>query len=301
MRKCSVKSNQKALRVQGRFHFDFKHHNGLFVRQLQTLVKHRSEAGGNMAGSGYVKCIPLNYALTDNGMEAVQILYIHDRPMNDSEEAETNMDLMEDNFNTELKQYLIALEKERSELSKFKEGVECCRKVSQYYSIKYGRVISVCYTIQLLDKEIAKMRREISLNEASTIKANATMLRVTMSEKLIVPTFLDPSCRFVSHMLSCKGRVLKEIEKESGCKVRIRGQQIPLLWSGVPGEFPKVGCINPENKLHVLVETRGSDEEAKQKIDVAVNRINEIIGSIYFSPSMSRSDDFRKYHWKQKI
>ncbi|VDP07903.1 unnamed protein product [Soboliphyme baturini] len=198
------------------------------------------------------KCIPQKYLMTDHGLEAVQILYVHSSPTSSRAENETMLNQPMNDCALQKLDYIKALESEKAELAKYSGAFECCKMVKHQLS-------------------------QSMANAKKTTNANS----MTTSEMLILPTFLDPSYRFISRLLADDGRILKEIESDSGCQIKICGQQVPFSSAADSDDVTKNAYVTPDDKLHLCLEATGNGEAAKQKITTAITMLNYMASSIY--------------------
>ena len=96
--------------------------------------------------------------------------------------------------------------------------------------------------------------------------------------KLIVPVEKYPGYNFFGALIGPRGNAQKRMERESGCKIVIRGKGAIKDGCGRHDGRP----LGPEDEepMHVLIE--GPDEETVergQKIDDLVSKSNDLSGS----------------------
>eukprot|EP00794_Sanderia_malayensis_P012113 gene12113-13364_t len=91
-----------------------------------------------------------------------------------------------------------------------------------------------------------------------------------IQEKVMIPQDANPAVNFIGLLIGPRGNTLKKMEKETGCKIIIRGKGSVKEGKGRPG-FPLPGENEP---LHALV-TGPSHEDVKNAVKVIEKIVKE--------------------------
>ncbi|EGT48605.1 hypothetical protein CAEBREN_02761 [Caenorhabditis brenneri] len=132
---------------------------------------------------------------------------------------------------------------------------------------------------------------------------------VTLSETLMVPVKKFPKYNFVGRILGPRGMTVKQLEKETGCKIFVRGRasnSVSNPASKVNRLAPKISNNNPnhpsrpslsniskcsltEDPLHVYIECYDLPESGAQKMANAVAIIKDLL-----SPPADGKDELKR-------
>ncbi|EFP13586.1 hypothetical protein CRE_21053 [Caenorhabditis remanei] len=136
---------------------------------------------------------------------------------------------------------------------------------------------------------------------------------VTMSETLLVPVKKYPKYNFVGRILGPRGMTVKQLEKETGCKIFVRGRASSLAANPVvksknrqsgpnnynpllnPNQCAKPSlsniskCALTEEPLHVFIECYNTPSVAEQKMIEAVEILQDLL-----SPPVDGKDELKR-------
>ncbi|CAO4375819.1 unnamed protein product [Caenorhabditis nigoni] len=126
---------------------------------------------------------------------------------------------------------------------------------------------------------------------------------VTLSETLLVPVKKYPKYNFVGRILGPRGMTVKQLEKETGCKIFVRGRASSVAANPIcKPKRPNNGAIPPkpslsniskcaltEEPLHVYIECYDSPSRAEQKMCHAVSIIQDLL-----SPPADGKDELKR-------
>lgn len=130
---------------------------------------------------------------------------------------------------------------------------------------------------------------------------------ITLSETLLVPVKKYPKYNFVGRILGPRGMTVKQLEKETGCKIFVRGRASSLAANPICKSKARPACnnFNPmppkpslsniskcaltEDPLHVYIECYDSPALAEQKMTHAVGIIQDLL-----SPPADGKDELKR-------
>ncbi|XP_022089807.1 protein quaking-A-like isoform X2 [Acanthaster planci] len=149
---------------------------------------------------------------------------------------------------------------------------------------------------RIIDEEISKVRKNMyNINNDNTplVLPEPQGAPITLSEKLYVPVKTYPDFNFVGRILGPRGMYAKQLEKETGCKIMIRGK-------GSMRDKKKLVGQEEQNKdkhnwehlsedLHVLVTVEDTPNRAQLKMDRAKAAIKKLL-----VPTADGEDELKK-------
>ncbi|XP_011681234.1 protein quaking-A isoform X2 [Strongylocentrotus purpuratus] len=145
---------------------------------------------------------------------------------------------------------------------------------------------------RLLDDEINRVRRSLySITSTSQPlmlpKAEGSLTQ--MSEKLYVPVKAYPDFNFVGRILGPRGMTAKQLEKDTGCKIMVRGKgsMRDKVKEDMNRGKPNWEHLNEE--LHVLITVDDTKERAELKLKKACEEIKKLL-----VPTAEGEDDLKK-------
>ncbi|OQV18058.1 Protein held out wings [Hypsibius exemplaris] len=133
---------------------------------------------------------------------------------------------------------------------------------------------------RLLDEEISKVRINLfhmTGEKDPLILPEEQGTQVTLTEKVYVPTKTHPDFNFVGRILGPRGLTAKELEKQTGCKIMIRGKGSMRDKNKESQNKGKPNWDHLNDELHVLITVEDTAERARMKLDRAVGEINKLL------------------------
>ncbi|CAI2350402.1 unnamed protein product [Caenorhabditis sp. 36 PRJEB53466] len=128
--------------------------------------------------------------------------------------------------------------------------------------------------------------------------------KVTLSETLIVPVKKYPKYNFVGRILGPRGMTVKQLEKETGCKIFVRGRASSTTFNPHTKATTRMCPLNGNSKptlstisqdaltddpLHVFIECQDYPGIAEKKLAHAVQIISELL-----SPPADGKDELKR-------
>ncbi|XP_038047376.1 protein quaking-A-like isoform X3 [Patiria miniata] len=148
---------------------------------------------------------------------------------------------------------------------------------------------------RIIDEEISKVRKNMyNINNDNTplVLPEPQGPTITLSEKLFVPVKTYPDFNFVGRILGPRGMYAKQLEKETGCKIMIRGKGSMRDKKKVWKEEMNKDKHNWEHlaeELHVLVTVEDTANRAGLKMERAVSQIKKLL-----VPTADGEDELKK-------
>lgn len=93
-----------------------------------------------------------------------------------------------------------------------------------------------------------------------------------MSDKVFIPADRNPAVNFIGLLIGPRGNTLKRLEKETGCKIIIRGKG--SVKEGKVGRIPGQLMPGEDEPLHALI-TGPTEKEVKKGVEVVRDIIKE--------------------------
>ncbi|CAB3406006.1 unnamed protein product [Caenorhabditis bovis] len=125
--------------------------------------------------------------------------------------------------------------------------------------------------------------------------------RITITETLYVPVKKYPKYNFVGRILGPRGMTVKQLEKETGCKIFVRGRasnmafnpHTKMMRGGVISNKSSLSTISQgaltDDPLHVYIEVTDYETNAKRKMSSAVSIIKDLL-----SPPADGKDELKR-------
>lgn len=133
---------------------------------------------------------------------------------------------------------------------------------------------------RLLDEEISKVRInlfQVSGGKNPLVLPDEQGAQVTLTEKVYVPIKDYPDFNFVGRILGPRGLTAKELEKQTGCKIMIRGKGSMRDKNKESQNKGKPNWDHLNDELHVLITVEDTVERARLKLDRAVGEITKML------------------------
>ncbi|GAU98288.1 hypothetical protein RvY_09452-2 [Ramazzottius varieornatus] len=146
---------------------------------------------------------------------------------------------------------------------------------------------------RLLDEEISKVRINLfQLNggkEPLILPEEQGAVAVDLTDKVYVPVKEYPDFNFVGRILGPRGLTAKELEKQTGCKIMIRGKGSMRDKNKEMANKGKPNWEHLNDELHVLINVHDTPARARAKLDRAVDEINKLL-----KPCSEAEDELKK-------
>lgn len=136
---------------------------------------------------------------------------------------------------------------------------------------------------RLLDEEINKVRNNLfHLNIDSPEpfflpEQEPGIKSEILSEKVFVPVDEHPDFNFVGRILGPRGMTAKQLEKQTQCKIMIRGKGSMRDKSKETFMTGKLGWEHLNEKLHVLITVEDTPDRAHVKLERAVDAVKKLL------------------------
>ncbi|XP_072018486.1 LOW QUALITY PROTEIN: protein quaking-B-like [Amphiura filiformis] len=133
---------------------------------------------------------------------------------------------------------------------------------------------------RVLDEEIARVRKalySVTSENKPLVLPDAQGPVVQLSEKLYVPVKTYPDFNFVGRILGPRGMTAKQLEKDTGCKIMVRGKGSMRDKMKEEQNRGKPNWEHLNEELHVLITVEDSTDRAKAKIARAVEEIKKLL------------------------
>ncbi|XP_067947835.1 protein quaking-B-like isoform X3 [Watersipora subatra] len=144
---------------------------------------------------------------------------------------------------------------------------------------------------RLLDDEINKVRVTLFNLEKKPLALpdEDGGPKVSLTEKLYVPVKEHPDFNFVGRILGPRGITAKQLEKDTGCKIMVRGKGSMRDKKKEEQMKGKPNWEHLSEELHVLVVVEDSQHRAEVKMQRAVDEIKRLL-----IPAPEGEDDLKK-------
>ncbi|XP_033635732.1 protein quaking-A-like isoform X1 [Asterias rubens] len=145
---------------------------------------------------------------------------------------------------------------------------------------------------RIIDEEINKVRKSMYNFTPETqplMLPDPNGVTTTLSEKLFVPVKTYPDFNFVGRILGPRGMYAKQLEKETGCKIMVRGKGSIRDKKKEEQNKGKPNWEHLEDDLHVLVTVDDTQNRAAMKMERAVSQIKKLL-----VPTADGEDELKK-------
>ncbi|XP_071956411.1 KH domain-containing RNA-binding protein QKI-like [Antedon mediterranea] len=145
---------------------------------------------------------------------------------------------------------------------------------------------------RLLDEEISRVRKTLlSVNtDVKPLVLPETMGPVEkLQEKLFIPTKTYPEYNFVGRILGPRGLTAKQLERETGCKIMVRGKGSMRDKKKEDQNRGKPNWEHLSEELHVLITVEDSQDRAQVRLKRAVEEIKKLL-----VPTADGEDELKK-------
>ncbi|XP_067947834.1 protein quaking-B-like isoform X2 [Watersipora subatra] len=144
---------------------------------------------------------------------------------------------------------------------------------------------------RLLDDEINKVRVTLFNLEKKPLALpdEDGGPKVSLTEKLYVPVKEHPDFNFVGRILGPRGITAKQLEKDTGCKIMVRGKGSMRDKKKEEQMKGKPNWEHLSEELHVLVVVEDSQHRAEVKMQRAVDEIKRLL-----IPAPEGEDDLKR-------
>lgn len=150
----------------------------------------------------------------------------------------------------------------------------------------------VVHAERLLDEEISKVRINLfQLNggKEPLVLPEEQGAAVDLTDKVYVPVKEYPDFNFVGRILGPRGLTAKELEKQTGCKIMIRGKGSMRDKNKELANKGKPNWEHLNDELHVLINVHDTPARARAKLERAVEEINKLL-----KPCSEAEDELKK-------
>ncbi|XP_071503471.1 protein quaking-A-like isoform X2 [Diadema antillarum] len=110
---------------------------------------------------------------------------------------------------------------------------------------------------------------------------------VQLSEKLFVPVKAYPDFNFVGRILGPRGMTAKQLEKDTGCKIMVRGKGSMRDKVKEDMNRGKQNWEHLNEELHVLITVDDTKERAEVKLKRAVEEIKKLLVPTVSTPTQA--------------
>jgi len=143
---------------------------------------------------------------------------------------------------------------------------------------------------RILDDEINKVRVTLfNLEKKPLALPDEEGPKITLTEKLFVPVKEHPDFNFVGRILGPRGITAKQLERDTGCKIMVRGKGSMRDKKKEEQMKGKPNWEHLNEELHVLVVVEDSQHRAEIKMKRAVDEIKRLL-----VPAPEGEDDLKK-------
>ncbi|XP_033126267.1 protein quaking-B-like [Anneissia japonica] len=145
---------------------------------------------------------------------------------------------------------------------------------------------------RLIDEEISRVRKTLlSVNtDVKPLVLPETAGPVEkLQEKLFIPTKTYPEYNFVGRILGPRGLTAKQLERETGCKIMVRGKGSMRDKKKEDQNRGKPNWEHLSEELHVLITVEDSQDRAKVRLKRAVEEIKKLL-----VPTADGEDELKK-------
>ncbi|CAB3406515.1 unnamed protein product [Caenorhabditis bovis] len=100
---------------------------------------------------------------------------------------------------------------------------------------------------------------------------------VTLTKSVLIPIDEYPSYNFIGRIIGPRGMTAKQLEKDTGCRIMVRGYYLNKIY----GRAPRNGLLDEndpsESPLRVVLETTGPRKEANERLNAAINVVKSLL------------------------
>lgn len=101
---------------------------------------------------------------------------------------------------------------------------------------------------------------------------------VTLTESVRIPVETYPTYNFIGRIIGPRGMTAKQLEKDTGCRIMIRGHYSNKIYGNSSQKSHGDGNQDPiDLPLRVIIETSGPRREATARITEALNVVNSLL------------------------
>ncbi|XP_071503470.1 protein quaking-A-like isoform X1 [Diadema antillarum] len=143
---------------------------------------------------------------------------------------------------------------------------------------------------RLLDDEINRVRKSLYSISSTTqplMLPEPKGASVQLSEKLFVPVKAYPDFNFVGRILGPRGMTAKQLEKDTGCKIMVRGKGSMRDKVKEDMNRGKQNWEHLNEELHVLITVDDTKERAEVKLKRAVEEIKKLLVPTVSTPTQA--------------
>ncbi|CAD6195209.1 unnamed protein product [Caenorhabditis auriculariae] len=182
---------------------------------------------------------------------------------------------------------------EEQSISNDKKLVELLRERNQISTLPGGEKLDNLK--KLLDKEIASLSlkardEEIYDENRVSIETRSEEKKIMVSETLIVPVDKYPRYNFVGRILGPRGMTAKQLERDTGCKIFVRGRNTAKQnGQGNVGTSPISQNSTTNEPLNIYIESCDFPKKAEQKLANAVSIVKQLL-----SPPADGKDELKR-------
>ncbi|PIC35368.1 hypothetical protein B9Z55_014750 [Caenorhabditis nigoni] len=164
--------------------------------------------------------------------------------------------------------------------------------------LKYGQA---SFAVHLIDEEIGRLfmapismadigileecgRKALRFGELGFVSSDSDDSmhseedEVTLTESVRIPVEMYPSYNFIGRIIGPRGMTAKQLEKDTGCRIMIRGNHSNKIYGNSSQKSHGDGVQDPiDLPLRVIIETSGPRREATARITGALNVVNSLL------------------------
>ncbi|VDM48625.1 unnamed protein product [Toxocara canis] len=136
------------------------------------------------------------------------------------------------------------------------------------------------HTERLIDEEISRVRAMLFHWSFSFEKVNLPEPKgeqIMVQEKVYVPCKEHPDYNFVGRILGPRGLTAKQLEQETGCKVKVRGRGSMRDRRDEELKRGKPNWEHLDDDLHVLVECEDTPNRVYLKLKTCMEQIKKLL------------------------
>lgn len=132
---------------------------------------------------------------------------------------------------------------------------------------------------KMLDDEIARTRAILfETSESAPLRLpNEAGKNVVLTKKIMVPQAAYPDYNFVGRILGPRGLTLKQIEQETGCKIKIRGAGSMRNKATEEANRGKPDWEHLNEPLHVLLTVEDTQSRSNLRLQRAQSEIERLL------------------------
>lgn len=148
------------------------------------------------------------------------------------------------------------------------------------------------HTERLLDEEISRVRTSLyslDIQKKPLQLPEERGPKVQKQDKIFVPVKAYPDFNFVGRILGPRGMTAKQLEKETGCKIMVRGKGSMRDKAKEAQNIGKTNWEHLSEELHVLITVEDTEERANIKLQRAAEEIKKLL-----VPTADGEDELKK-------